>query len=54
MLKAVAALCSGFELKRPAGLIEDFAGAMRMLLAMTGTVLVLLLISTVCFMKAVA
>ena len=54
MLKAVAALCTGFELKRPAGLIEDFAGAMRMLLAMTGTVLVLLLISTVCFMKAVA
>jgi stage III sporulation protein AE len=54
MLKAVGALCAGFELKRPAGLIEDFAAAMGILLAMTGTVLVLLLISTVCFMKAVA
>lgn len=54
MLKAVGALCIGFELKRSAGLIEDFAAAMGILLAMTGTVLVLLLVSTVCFMKAVA
>ena len=54
MLKAVGALCAGFELKRSAGLIEDFAAAMGILLAMTGTVLVLLLVSTVCFMKAVA
>jgi stage III sporulation protein AE len=53
MLKVVGAFCAGFDLKRSSGLIEDFASAMGLLLAMTGTVLVLLLVSTVCFMKAV-
>lgn len=53
MLKVTGAICTSFELKRAAGLIDDFSSAMGMLLGMTGTVCVLLLISTVCFMKAV-
>lgn len=53
MLKLTGAICTAFELKRAAGLIDDFSSAMGMLLGMTGTVCVLLLISTVCFMKAV-
>lgn len=54
MLKLTGAVCSVFELKRVSGLIEDFSSAMGLLLGMTGTVLVLLLVSTVCFMKVVA
>lgn len=53
MLKCVGAFCTGFELKRPAALIDDFSTAFGILLGMTGTVLILLLVSTVCFMKAV-
>ena len=54
MLKLTGAVCSVFELKRISGLIEDFSSAIGLLLGMTGTVLVLLLVSTVCFMKVVA
>lgn len=53
ILKATAALCGIFGSKRLTGLIEDFSAAMGLLLAMTGTVCLLLLISTVCFMKGV-
>lgn len=54
MLKLTGAVCSVFDLKRVSGLIEDFSSAMGLLLGMTGTVLVLLLVSTICFMKVVA
>lgn len=53
MLKATAALCGIFGTKEMSGLIEDFGAAMGLLLAMTGSVCLLLLISTVCFMKGV-
>lgn len=54
MLKLTAALCASFEVKRPAELIESFSGAMGLLLGMTGAMCMLLLISTVCFMKGVS
>ncbi|MBQ8359114.1 MAG: stage III sporulation protein AE [Oscillospiraceae bacterium] len=53
LLKATGALCAAFGSKRAAELIQDFSSAMGLLLAMTGTVCILLLISTVCFMKGV-
>ena len=53
LLKATAAVCGIFGSKGMTGLIEDFSTAMGLLLAMTGSVCLLLLISTVCFMKGV-
>ena len=53
LLKGTGALCAAFGSKQPADLIHDFSGAMGLMLAMTGTVCILLLISTVCFMKGV-
>lgn len=53
ILKATAAVCGVFSSKRMTGLIEDFSTAMGLLLAMTGAVCLLLLISTVCFLKGV-
>lgn len=54
MLKISAAICSVFGTKETTGLIQDFSGAMGLILAMTGTVCLLLMISTVCFMKGVS
>lgn len=53
MLKITAAVCSVFSEKNTSGLIQDFSGVMGFLLGMTGTVCLLHLISTVCFMKGV-
>lgn len=53
VLKVTAALCGLFGTKRMTELIEDFSSAMGLLLAMTGSACLLLLISTVCFMKGV-
>lgn len=53
MLKTIAAVCGVFGTKSMTDLIEDFSAAMGLLLAMTGTVCLLLLISAVCFMKGV-
>lgn len=53
MLKATASVCAIFGSGRMTGLIEDFSSAMGLLLAMTGATCLLLLISTVCFMKGV-
>ncbi len=53
LLKATAAVCGIFGSKRMMGLIEDFSAAMGLLLAMTGAACLLLLISTVCFLKGV-
>lgn len=53
LLKATAAVCGIFASKRITDLIADFSGAMGLLLAMTGSVCLLLLISTVCYMKGV-
>lgn len=53
LLKITCAVCGVFGSKQSVKLIQDFSGAMGMLLAMTGTVCLLLLISTVCLMKGV-
>jgi len=53
LLRATGAVCSVFSSKRVAELIGDFSSAMGLLLAMTGSVCMLLLISTVCFLKGV-
>lgn len=51
VLKAVASVCFLIEGDILAELMDDISTAMGLLLAMTGTVCVLMLISTVCFMK---
>jgi len=53
VLKVTAALCGILGSGGITGLTEDFSAAMGLLLAMTGSVCLLLLISTVCFMKGV-
>lgn len=53
ILKITGAICSVFGSDRSSTLIGDFSAMMGFLLAATGTVILLLLISTVCFMKGV-
>ena len=53
LLKASGAVCSLFAGKRMTELIGDFSSAMGLLLAMTGSECLLLLISTVCFLREV-
>ena len=53
LLKFTAAVCGVIGPKELSGLVQDFSGSMGLILAMTGTVCLLLLISTVCFMKGV-
>lgn len=54
LLKITSSVCSVFGSKESVGLISDLSGVMGFILAITGTVCLLLLISTVCFMKGVA
>lgn len=54
VLKATAAICGIFGWKEINDLIGDFSTAMGFLLAMTGAVCVMFLISIICFMKGVA
>ena len=51
LLKLSCAVCSSFGYKPATTLIEDFSTGMGTVLAMTGTVCILLLISLVCFMR---
>lgn len=53
LLKLTAAVCGVFAGKKITGLIEDFSGAMGLLLAMTCALTLMLMISTVCFLKGV-
>jgi len=53
MLKLTAAVTGIFGCREMTDLIGDFSDAMGLLLAMTGSVCVLLMISTVCFLKGV-
>lgn len=53
LLRLTAAVCAVFGIKTTTDLISDFSSAMGLLLAMTGAVCLILLISTVCFMKGV-
>lgn len=54
LLKLTAGIVSIFGTKESVDLVKDFAGAMGLILAMTGTVCLLFLISIVCFMKGVS
>lgn len=54
LLKLTAALCEMFDLKAINDLVGAFSSAMGLLLAMTGAVCVMLLISVICFMKGVS
>lgn len=51
ILKFTAAICDVFGSKQAVSLTRDFSGALGLLVAMTGTVCLLFLISTVCFMR---
>ncbi|MBE6917369.1 MAG: stage III sporulation protein AE [Ruminococcaceae bacterium] len=51
ILKVTAAVCGAFDVKAASELIEDFSGAMGLLLGMTGTVCIMLMISMICFLK---
>lgn len=53
LLKLTSAVCSVFATKQATELIGDFSTAMGLILAVTGTICLMLLISTVCFMKGV-
>lgn len=53
LLKATGAVCAVFGGKQTTDLIGDFSSAMGLLLGMTGAVCLMLMISTVCFMKGV-
>ena len=53
LLKGTAALCSVLGKGSGSELIRDFSGAMGLLAAMTGSVCLLLLISSVCFLREV-
>ena len=53
ILKALALVCGVLGIKPVTGLIEDFSSAMGLLLAMTGAMCLMLIISTICFMKGV-
>lgn len=53
LLKLTAAVCGVFGVKQVTDLIHGVSDAMGLLLAMTGTMCLLLLISTVCFMRSV-
>ena len=53
LLKVSALLCSLFADKKISGLIDDFSAAMGVLLAMIASSCILVLISTVCFMKGI-
>ena len=54
MLKATAGICEMFGTKQIAELMKDFSSAMGLVLAMTGTVCLIFIISTICFMKGVS
>lgn len=53
ILKLTAAVCGVFGAKPTVQLVQDFSGHMGFLLGMTGSVCLLMLISTICFMKGV-
>ena len=54
MLKITSGICEMFGSKKMVGLMKDFSTAMGLTLAMTGTVCLILVISTICFMKGVS
>ena len=53
LIRITGAVCGVFGSKQCTQLISDYSGAMGLLLAMTGSICLLGLISTVCFLKGV-
>lgn len=53
LLKFTGGVCAVFGIKSTTDLIKDFSGAMGMILAIIGTTGLLLMLSTVCFMKGI-
>lgn len=53
IVRVTGAVCSVFGVKRCTELVSDFSAAMGLLLAMTGSICLLQLISTVCFLRGV-
>ena len=53
LLKITSGTVEMFGDKQMAGVLKDYASAMGLILAMTGTVCLIFLISTVCFLKGV-
>ena len=53
ILKLTALVCGVFGEKSITGVIEDVSSAMGLLLGITGAMCILILVSTVCFMKGV-
>lgn len=53
LLKATGAACGIFASKANTELVQDFTSALGLLLAMTGTISLMLLISLVCFLRGV-
>lgn len=53
LLKGTAGFCRIFGTKKTTDLIGDYSSAMGLLLGMTGSVCLMLIISTACFMKGV-
>ena len=54
MLKITSGICEVFGTKQMTMLIKDFSVAMGLILAMTGSVCMIFMISTICFMKGVS
>ena len=54
MIKLTAGITEMFGQKQMAGLVKDFSSAMGLVLAMTGAVCLIFMISTICFMKGVS
>lgn len=54
MLKVTAGISDVFGVKQMTGIMKDFSCAMGFLLAMTGSVCMIFIISTICFMKGVS
>lgn len=54
MLKVTSGISEMFGTKQMTGIMKDFSCAMGFLLAMTGSVCMIFIISTICFMKGVS
>ncbi len=53
LFKLTAAICTVFGSTRASGLVQDYSGAMGLLLGMTGTVCLMLLIGIACFFRGI-
>ena len=54
LLKLTSGICEMFAVKPITGIVNDFATTMGLVLAMTGSVCLMFIISTICFMKGVS